>query len=222
MVDFLFLLFKHWIINTKCPDFSNEWESWARRGWITIMPSQSSLSIAQMCYLQHVQLYSQIREELNQGLPSHYAWGQWLSLLSEEGQILLFPKICNLATEQLTERMRTWPDPNSWRCRWSQRGLIFVLGGIWSIYAQTPSKTKLVWSRSENTDNVLYLFYWKDLNLVFWFTVLAKGTRANSTVSLTSAPKLRPKPRDHCWHCFTHILKKAYKIITDARNVFYD
>lgn len=126
---------KPWIINTKCPDFSycNEWESWACRVWITIMALQSCLSIAQMCYLQHVQLYSQIREELNQELPSHYAWGQWLSLLHQEGQILL-PKICNLATEQLIERMRSWPAPNSWHCRWSRQGLILVLSSIRPIY----------------------------------------------------------------------------------------
>lgn len=125
---FFFLsLFKCWIINRECPDFShcNEWRVLSMQGMNIIMPSQSSLSIAQMCYLQHVQLHSQIRDELNQEIPSHYAWGQWLPLLTEEGQILLFSKICNLATEQLIERMRTWLTPNSWHCRWSQQGFFF-------------------------------------------------------------------------------------------------
>lgn len=58
-----------------------------------------------MCYLQHVQLHSQIRDELNQELTSHYAGGQWLSLLTVEGQILLFPKFFHVATEQLMEKM---------------------------------------------------------------------------------------------------------------------
>lgn len=43
-----------------------------------------------MCYLQHVQLHSRIREELNQELPSHYAWGQEPSLLTQKWGILQF------------------------------------------------------------------------------------------------------------------------------------
>lgn len=150
---FFFLLFKDWIINTKCSGFScsNKWESWARRGWITIMPSQSSLQKCALCNMFNYTLKS---EELNQELASHGARGQWPPLLSEERQILLL-KIFNLAIEQLTGRMRTWPDCNSCHGRWTRISFVFIR--VWQY-------TRV--SGSDNTEKHWSFF------LSVWFTSL--------------------------------------------------
>lgn len=142
--------------------------------------------LAEMCSMQHVQLHSQIREELNQELASHGARGQWPSLLSEERQILLL-KICNLATEQLTGRIRTWPDSNSCHGRWTRISFVFIR--VWQY-------TRV--SGSDNTEK-----YWS-----FFFNPLSKREELIDRCSVVNLSSKTGQNRD-LLHRLLHICKNG-------------
>lgn len=120
VVDFLFLLFKCWIINSKCSGFSC-----SNKSWVLSMLGMDYYHALTCCSVQHVQLHSQLREDLNQELASHAAWGPCLSLLSERRQIFLL-KICISASGQQTGRITIWPHSNSCCCRRARISFVFI------------------------------------------------------------------------------------------------